>query len=152
MSPPSADDDGVLVEDLVHLVGEAQGIDRHGVAGALGHHLVALGGLGFAQGLQERREVDRLALCRLHHLLHHEAGVADDADVDGAVGADLAAVHVDLDDLELLAEGRAASVTEAEIERRAEDHHRVSLTQRVAARTAQEVRIVGAHASATLTV
>src|SRR5207237_6070806 len=62
--------------------------------------------------------------------LHHEARVADDADVSAAVLPELAPVELDVDELRGLVDVRAAPVTDAEVERRAEDEHDIGALQR----------------------
>src|SRR5207247_2191638 len=57
--------------------------------------------------------------------LHHQARVADDADVTAAVLAQLAPVQVDVDQPGRLVDVRAAAVAQAEVEGRSENEDHV---------------------------
>ena len=66
-------------------------------------------------------------------------GVADEADVDRAVLAELRGIAIDLDDL-----GRgvdAGAVADAEVERRADDDDAVGVAERLFAREVERVRV-----------
>ena len=87
--------------------------------------------------------------CRLSLLSRPEAacstapriapGIADQPEIDVAILADGAVIHVDLHQLEILAD--ALAVAHAKIERRADDHQYVGLGKRLRARTVEVVRI-----------
>src|SRR6266404_859596 len=150
-----ADDDRVLVEHVVDRLAEPQRVDRRGVRRHLRQHLLeacrfldpqlahpfAHGAAAAGRAARERRE-----------LRHDEPRVADDADVDVAVAADLAAVEVDLDELRLRIQVARPPVAETEVERRTEDQDHVGGAERVLAGAVEVVRVVGRQRAARLAV
>ena len=75
----------------------------------------------------------------LQHRAQDRARIADQPEVDVAILADRAVVHVDLHQLQILAD--ALAVAHAEIERRADDHQHVGLGEGLRAGAVEMMRI-----------
>ena len=76
---------------------------------------------------------------RLQHRAQDRARVADQTQIDVAVLADRAVVHVDLHQLQLLAD--ALAVAHAEVEGRSDDHQHIGIGERLAARAIEVMRV-----------
>ena len=89
-----------------------------------------------------------MSLGEIGELRHHDARVADDADLAGAVAPELRAVEVDLDQLGFGVDVRLAAIADTKVERRAEDEHDVGALQRLLAGLLEEVRMTRRQAAA----
>ncbi len=97
-----------------------------------------------AQRLDEGGEALRARSRRERRRLERDqdrAGVAGDADVGGAVLAELRRIAVDLHQLCLRVDGGA--VADPEVERRSHHHHQVGGAKRLFARQVEGVRMLG---------
>ena len=145
-----ADIDRVLGQELVDLIGDAEGIDRHRV------------GLEFRQQLLVGRFLRRAELLhpapalagavvhppgrRRRHRREHGADIADQAERDVAVLADGAVIEVDLHHRGVGAKPR--SIAHAEIERRAGDDDDVGLIEGDAPGAVEVMGIAGREGAA----
>ncbi len=119
-------------------------MDRRAVRLEKRHQLFGRGGFGV---LQLRHPfAARLALVvfeaaarRLQHRSQNRARIADQTEIDVAVLADRAVVHVDLHQRQFLAD--ALAVAHAEIERRADDDQHVGIRKGLRARAVEVMRI-----------
>src|SRR5450631_1116920 len=136
----------VLPQKLVQFPCHPIRMNGHAVGFEQRHQLFRGDGLGVAQRLQPLLpSLPLVALDATRSSLQYRsqdgAGVADQSQTDVAILADRSIVHVDLHQLQILAD--ALAVAHAEIERRPHDHDDVRICKRLSAGAIEVMRISG---------
>src|SRR5882757_1389483 len=141
----------VLGQKLVELPSDAVRMNRHAVRFEQRHQLFGGGALRAAQLLEPRLpSLPLVALDAAGSSLQYRsedcAGIADQSQTDIAVLTDGAVVHVDLHQLQVLAD--ALAVAHAEVERRPDDHDDVGACESLRACSVEVMRISGRQQTA----
>ena len=146
-----ADINGVVGEKLVQFVGDAIRVNRHAVRLEQRHELIARHHFRVAQLLQPL--LTRLAFVALdapaggrQYCAQDRARIANQSKIDIAILADRAIVHVDLHQLQVLAD--ALAVAHAEIERRSDNDQHIGARKGLGAGTIEMMRIAGRQKAA----